>query len=51
MLPTMVDEESEESKGWRFAQYKDDNSLKYKVSEAASGGKKRLWKCTGNTMV
>lgn len=40
MLPTMVDEESEELKGWRFVQYKDDNSLKYKVSEAASGGNK-----------
>lgn len=40
MLPTMVDEEVEELKGWRFVQYEDDNLLKYKVSEAASGGNK-----------
>ncbi|OXB84128.1 UNVERIFIED_CONTAM: hypothetical protein H355_012246, partial [Colinus virginianus] len=31
MLRIMVDEESEELKGWRFVQYEDDNSLKYKV--------------------
>lgn len=40
MLPTMVDEELEELKGWRFVRYGDANSLKHKLSEAANGGNK-----------
>lgn len=40
MLPTTVDEELEELKGWRFVQYGDANSLKHELSEAANGGKK-----------
>lgn len=50
MLPTMVDEELEELNGWRFVPYRNDNSLKHRISEAANGGKKDL-KSTGNTMV
>lgn len=40
MLPTMVDEELEELKGWRFVRYGHASSLKHKLSKAANGGNK-----------
>lgn len=40
MLPTMVDEELEELKGWRFVRYGDANSLKRMLSEASNSGNK-----------